>query len=123
VWRAERRLGPVDGLDRTTSVVAVAGIASPGNFFGALRAAGWNLARELPFPDHHRFAASDLDRVCSVAREVGAAAVLTTEKDFVRLLPFRPFRLPVVVAPLVLELAPLDLFDGWLRNRLAAARA
>ena len=31
---------------------------------------------------------------------------MTTEKDFVRLLPFRPFPVPVAYLPLTMELEP-----------------
>jgi len=48
--------------------------------------------------------------------------VLTTEKDYVRLLPFRPFAVPIVFAPLTLELDGIDTFDAWLRERMDAAR-
>jgi tetraacyldisaccharide-1-P 4'-kinase len=37
------------------------------------------------FPDHHWYTAGDLDRVATRVSETGAEAVLTTEKDWVRL--------------------------------------
>jgi tetraacyldisaccharide 4'-kinase len=37
------------------------------------------------FPDHHWYTPGDLGRVAAMVREVGAEAVLTTEKDWVRL--------------------------------------
>jgi hypothetical protein len=47
---------------------------------------------------------------------------LTTEKDLVRLLPFRPFPLPFAFAPLAMRIEPRDTFDAWLKERVAAAR-
>ena len=47
---------------------------------------------------------------------------LTTEKDFVRLLPFRPFPLPVGWVPLTMEPDPLPEFRRWLAGALAGAR-
>jgi tetraacyldisaccharide 4'-kinase len=55
---------------------AVAGIGHPGRFFARLRALGVEFTSH-PFPDHHPFAASDLDFA-------GADAVLMTEKDGVK---------------------------------------
>jgi tetraacyldisaccharide 4'-kinase len=120
-WRVTRRLGDVTGLDRSTPVVAVAGIASPARFFESLRAAGWTIARELPYADHHRFGAADIAEIFGTVRASGAAGVLTTEKDLVRLLPFRPFPLPVAFAPLVIEMEQAAEFDAWLRARVHAA--
>ena len=120
-WRVTRRLGDVTGLDRSTPVVAVAGIAGPDRFFQGLRAAGWTIARELPFADHHHFSAADVARMFDTARATGAAGVITTEKDLVRLLPFRPFPLPVGFAPLVIEMESPAEFDAWLRARVQTA--
>ena len=89
-----------------------------------LRAAGWTIARELPYPrSSPATRAPDLRRIVDAARATGAAAVLTTEKDLVRLLPFRPFPLPVAYVPMTLEVEPPGTFDAWLRTSVAKARA
>ena len=118
-WTARKRIGPAT---ITGPVLAVAGLADPFAFFRDARDAGWSIARELPFRDHHRYTGDDLRRIEAEARGAGAAAVLTTEKDYVRLLPFRPFALPIVFAPLTLELEPIATFDAWLRERMDHAR-
>ena len=119
LWRATRRLRPAPDA---TPVLAIAGIADPFAFFRDARAAGWSIAGQMPFRDHHRYTREDLHHVVAMARTNGAAAVLTTEKDYVRLLPFRPFPLPVVYAPLALDIASPETFDTWLKARLDAAR-
>jgi len=48
--------------------------------------------------------------------------VLTTEKDYVRLLPFRPFALPVGRVPLTMEPEPRAEFRQWLVSSIASAR-
>jgi tetraacyldisaccharide 4'-kinase len=103
-------------------VFAVAGIAGPDRFFGDLRAAGWRVAGTMAFRDHHRYSGRDLERIVAAARGAGAASVVTTEKDGVRLLRFRPFAMPVVSVPLTMEAAPSDAFRQWLAGSLAAAR-
>jgi len=95
-------------------VVAVAGIARPGRFFRALRELGYDVARELEFPDHHWFTASDVDRISKVAREVGAELVVTTEKDAVRLSSQAGW----AVLPMEAAIEPMDRFATWLRGRL-----
>jgi tetraacyldisaccharide 4'-kinase len=104
-------------------VLAVAGIARPRRFFDALVAAGWDVAREIAYRDHHRFTRADVDRLAREAREASAALVLTTEKDLIRLLPFRPFPIEIVAVPLEFSIEPALPFREWLRTRLAAVRA
>ena len=66
------------------------------------------------FKDHHPFSTADVRRICGRAAAAGAAAVLTTEKDFVRLLPHRPFPVPVGWVPLTMEPDPPADFRHWL---------
>jgi tetraacyldisaccharide 4'-kinase len=103
-------------------VFAVAGIARPQRFFADLRAAGHDVAGQRAFADHHRFSARDVERLVRDARAAGAEALITTEKDYVRLLPFRPFAMPVVRVALTMEPDPLPEFRRWLAGELDAAR-
>jgi len=130
VWHARRRLGaarlaepsgtPPSGC--SGPIVAVAGIASPPRFFADLRSGGWTIAREMPYRDHHRYSRRDLHEIVATARSTGARAVVTTEKDLVRLLPFRPFPIPVAFVPLELELTAPGTLDTWLAATLEGAR-
>ena len=80
VWRVRRSIAPprVAG-----EAVAFCGIAHPEEFFRSLRAADIALRAAVAFRDHHRFRESDLRMLREQA--VGAAALLTTEKDWQRL--------------------------------------
>jgi tetraacyldisaccharide 4'-kinase len=103
-------------------VFAVAGIASPERFFGDLRQGGWNVAGTMTFRDHHRFTARDVERIAATAREAGAALIVTTEKDYVRLLPFEPWPVPVVFVAISLRPEPFDRFRGWIAAELLTTR-
>jgi tetraacyldisaccharide 4'-kinase len=103
-------------------VYAVAGIARPERFFQDLSRDGWVLVGRRSFADHHRYDARDVARIVDEARAAGAAALVTTEKDLVRLLPFRPLALPVVWVPLIVRIEPENRFRSWLSARLADAR-
>jgi len=107
---------------RQTSVYAVAGIARPERFFQDLSRDGWALAGTFAFADHHRYDARDVARIVGAARAAGAAALVTTEKDLMRLLPFRPLALPVMWVPLTVRIEPDDRFRSWLSAKLADAR-
>jgi tetraacyldisaccharide 4'-kinase len=67
-------------------VVAFAGIGRPEKFFASLRAAGAELVAVECFEDHHAYSAAEIARLKSRARGADARLV-TTEKDFVRLMP------------------------------------
>jgi tetraacyldisaccharide 4'-kinase len=82
VWHLRRRMEVprVDG-----PAVAFCGIARPEQFFAGLEAANLHLASRIAFPDHHHYKVHDLDCIRDAVRSIGAAAVVTTEKDSVRL--------------------------------------
>lgn len=65
---------------RGQPLIALAGIASPEEFFAMLRARGLMLEKTIPLPDHHAFGSGDL------AAYTGQT-VLCTEKDAVKLFP------------------------------------
>ena len=122
VWSGGRNHGDPLSAAPLGSVLAVAGIASPERFFEDLRKAGYSLVERLAFSDHHPYSSSDVRRIFLRAAASGAAAVLTTEKDFVRLLPHRPFPLPAGWVPLTMEPDPLPEFRRWLAESVGAAR-
>jgi tetraacyldisaccharide 4'-kinase len=83
VWRVHRRMEvpKIEG-----PVVAFCGIARPEQFFAGVERAGRRIAARFAFPDHHRYTQADLDPVVAEALRLdGATAILTTEKDRVRL--------------------------------------
>jgi tetraacyldisaccharide 4'-kinase len=124
IFRIRRRIGePRSEAECPPGpALAVAGIAVPAGFFEDLRGAGYALAGTLTFPDHHPYSPRDLRRIEAEVRRKAAAFVLTTEKDYIRLLPLRPFRVPVAWVPLTMEPEPVDDFAAWLAGSLRAAR-
>lgn len=107
---------------RANAVFAIAGIAVPETFFGDLRRAGCHLTGTRAFGDHHPYSRRDLDGIVSAARARGATDIVTTEKDFVRLLPWRPFAMPIRWTELTMEPDPLPDFRRWLADAVRAAR-
>lgn len=94
-----------------TAVHAVAGIGHPARFFDSLRAFGIDVI-EHPFPDHHRFAAADL--------EYGDQAdVLMTEKDAVKCRAFAQSRMWCVPVEVVAQDAVQARLAQLLRERLS----
>jgi tetraacyldisaccharide 4'-kinase len=116
-----RTLGDPSGISKDQPVFAVAGVARPERFFDDLRAAGWRVAGALSFADHHRFTRADVDRIQSQANAAGAAIVLTTAKDAVRLEPLDPGARFAPV-PLTARVEPRERFREWLMARLRRGR-
>ncbi len=77
---------------------------------------------EKTFADHHAYSSRDVLGIFGEAKRAGASAVVTTEKDYVRLLPHRPFPVPVAWVPLTMEPEPAGEFRQWLVTSMAAAR-
>jgi tetraacyldisaccharide 4'-kinase len=125
VFQFTRSLGAPRALDGSDTrpvscgqpVLAVAGIARPHRFFDDLAAAGWVVAATMAFGDHHRFREADVERIRAAAAVAGAVAVLTTEKDGVRLEPYVSDR-TIAVVPLRVSIDPH--FGPWLLARLSA---
>ncbi len=64
--------------------VGFAGIGIPEKFRETLTAAGANMQGFYPFPDHHPYTQQDLQKLLAAAQNKNAA-LITTEKDAVRL--------------------------------------
>jgi tetraacyldisaccharide 4'-kinase len=85
VWRLHRRMQlPSSSGMGTGPVCAFCGIARPKQFFAGLEEAGLHLGARIAFPDHHRYTEADLKRLVARAERAGATALITTEKDLVR---------------------------------------
>jgi tetraacyldisaccharide 4'-kinase len=65
-------------------VVAFCGVGAPHRFFRTLSDAGYELASEHAFPDHHRYCAEEINLLRAEAH-AAKASLITTSKDFVRL--------------------------------------
>jgi tetraacyldisaccharide 4'-kinase len=123
VWLLHRRMeipqiaGPV---------LAFCGIARPEQFFSGLTAAGVSLAARIAFPDHHRYTPADLARLLSAAQSVGASALLTTEKDRMRLGPLGAQlaqKLPLETARLQVEIDKEETAVAGLLDALRSHQA
>lgn len=67
------------------SAIAVCGLGAPERFYNGLAEAGTTILGHHSFADHYRYRSSDVEAIIRQARALGAIAVLTTEKDAVKL--------------------------------------
>lgn len=103
--------------------VALAGIARPERFAADLTAEGWHVQGMIALGDHHDYSAEDLSRVREEAARVGASLVLTTEKDAVRLLRWRPLPFDIAWVPMRVRLEPEEPLRRMVLDAVARARA
>jgi len=76
---------------------AFAGIAAPAAFAETLRSSGVTVEDITAFADHHWYSLDDLARLDARADELSVDALITTEKDWVRLRRLRLPRRPLYV--------------------------
>lgn len=86
------------------TVAAVSGIAAPAGFERELEKLGARLAQRVQFTDHHRYTQQEIIEVINSARECGAEAIITTEKDAVRFPRLDRCDLPVYFLRVDIEL-------------------
>lgn len=121
IWRLHRKL---DVPIATGPVAAFCGIARPEQFFAGLEAQGLKLAARLAFPDHFAYTAGVLENLLDEARAAGAMALVTTEKDLVRLgkqATVFPASMPLLTAHLRVEIEDQGTALEWLEERLGVA--
>ncbi len=117
IWRLRRRM-EIPQLDGP--VAAFCGIARPDQFFQGLESSGAKLAARIAFADHHIYTAADLARIDSAARAAGATALLTTEKDRVRIGALAAnvsASLPIQTVALRIEIEDENAAIDWLIDR------
>jgi tetraacyldisaccharide 4'-kinase len=94
-------------------VVVACGIANPQRFVDDVKGAGYVVAGEVLFGDHHAFSARDIARIGAAVGDTGAVAVLTTDKDAVRFEAAGPRSFTLYRMPLTLRFTPPEvLFDS-----------
>ena len=118
VWRVRRHMEipRVEG-----PVLAFCGIARPDQFFKGLESAGVKLAARMAFADHHNYTERDFEGLAKGARDAGATALLTTEKDRVRI-GVLSASLPIQTVKLRIEIENESAAIEWLIDHLHGPR-
>lgn len=70
--------------DLKGGVISFSGIGRDNRFVEMLSSINIKSLRHLSFGDHHRYTLKDLEEIAGAARECGAVAIITTEKDYLR---------------------------------------
>jgi tetraacyldisaccharide 4'-kinase len=120
-WSVTRRVLGIRDLGGAEAALPsrawlVSGIARPERFVEDARACGIEVAGRDAFRDHHRFSDADWEKVAARARASRVEAILTTEKDAVRLPPAAAAGPPVRILRVGVDFAEAERF----RERILA---
>ena len=108
------------------NIFAFCGIGNPGAFLNTIKSLGANLVGSKIYNDHHHYTNSNIVDICRRAGELKADLILTTQKDWTKLI--FDFRLSIVdcrdipLAYLVIDLkfpAGEDMLTGLIEDALA----
>lgn len=94
------------------------GIANPENFQQTLDELGFEIAGYKMFPDHYRYSGKDLESIITEARQSGATACITTEKDMIKLGGLGEIPLPLPLYSLQMEVIMEENLSAFLLTRL-----
>jgi len=123
--------GPIWKLRRVMNVAIVkepvaafCGLGHPEQFFEGLKLANFKLVAEYAFPDHFTYTPAILRELVAEAKAWGATALLTTQKDHVRLGSLAenfPGGMPLITVKLTTEIEDIESVLDFLEDQLNAA--
>jgi len=102
---------------------AFCGIGNPGAFLMDLK--NWKLeivGREA-FADHHQYSDGEIQELLDAAREAGARALVTTEKDAQNMADVEAVEMPVYVAVIEVEFPQEQIFLETIRRHIPQWKA
>ena len=120
VWDQLRECAlPLETL-RGKNIFAFTGIGSPASFRRSLENLGGQVVGFSSFPDHYWYRRENLRELLKEAEEKSAEALITTEKDSVRLEGFPPGKIPLWVLSVRHEFigSERELFENFLWKKL-----
>lgn len=99
----ESTMKPRRAPHRDGPVAAFCAVGNPRSFFSQLKDVGYSVVTEKAFRDHHVYTQKDIDDLTTAATRAGAASLITTAKDAVKLralhfsLPYSVFEIEIVI--------------------------
>jgi tetraacyldisaccharide 4'-kinase len=101
---------------KSLALYGFCGIANPDSFRQLLSKEKFTLNDFKAFRDHHHYTERDIKTLCQRALQEHATALITTNKDFVKLQPLLPADLPILV--LDVEIIMNSAFDDFLMQHI-----
>ncbi|MFZ0061942.1 MAG: tetraacyldisaccharide 4'-kinase [Pyrinomonadaceae bacterium] len=106
------------GVAIAQPLAAFCAVGNPDSFFEHLRKEGLPLAYTHAFPDHLQYQQTDVTRLSDEAKRAGAASLITTAKDAVKLRELE-FSLPCYVLEIEISIDEEEKLRDLLRTKLS----
>ena len=100
-------------------VAAFCAVGNPDSFFQQLSREELSLAHTGAFPDHHQYTQAEITRFSDEAKRAGAASLITTAKDSVKLHEFE-FSLPCYVLEIEISIDEEDRLRDLIRAAISS---
>ncbi len=107
---SEQKLEP-EGIDKKIWYV-FSGIGQPDQFLETLSEINLKSVGNKAFKDHYAFSSQDVIELLAEAEQVGATALITTEKDYYRLMASEEIKLMLAKHPFYYLKIGLEFLDG-----------
>ncbi|MCD6319249.1 MAG: tetraacyldisaccharide 4'-kinase [Candidatus Desulfofervidaceae bacterium] len=102
--------------------LAFCGLAQPQDFYQTCHNLGVHIVHFLPFPDHYCYKQKDIEMLIEKAKEKKADALITTEKDAVKLIPFTQLfcqmGFEVFYPQIKISVHEKGAFSTWIKDQL-----
>ncbi|GAK55668.1 tetraacyldisaccharide 4'-kinase [Candidatus Vecturithrix granuli] len=110
---------PVDSASlRRKRLLAVSGLGNPQSFRELLSGHGLNVVNYLDFADHHWYTEEDIVRIRQIIIREQIDAIMTTEKDEIKLLAYFQESGACYIAAIRLDIQPEKKFEHFLLNTI-----
>ena len=104
------------------TVFAFSGLADNHNFLRTLKSLNCKVSGFMEFPDHHPYSERDIDEILSAAKRSMSECLITSEKDYVRIVhkidwPYDLFVIGVEIDFGADKKRFNSFIKGWIKNR------
>ncbi len=107
-------------LLQNAGVFVFSGIAQNGEFLRMISENAESVPGCMSFPDHHPYTDAECEDIVRRAESLSADYLVTTEKDYIRIMGRLHTPIPLVVVGVRIEFGPdADRFADFIRDRLA----
>ena len=104
------------------NLVAFSGIGHPDSFIDTLKAIEIEPSVVIHFRDHHWYTAKDMIKIERTALKIGATALITTEKDGVRIIGIKELDLPIYCLRIECIMDRFEILNQLLRRKKIVRR-
>ncbi len=103
-------------------LLAFCGLAEPVYFYQTCKDLNLCVTHFLNYPDHHRYTKKQVLHLIEIAKKNNIDALITTEKDMVKLLAFSPLfteaNCSVFYPTITMHIHQIEAFVSWIKEKL-----